>query len=95
MNPIAFAAKQRDEVRDLHNVAGALGAQPGMKQQTFIAIGVVSKGNGECFLTEDVHTSLTGGGGQAGQGYPCVLCLNDQSGQFMNCSENITGTLRV
>ena len=33
----AFAANQRDEVRDLHNVAGALGAQPGMKQQTFIA----------------------------------------------------------
>ncbi len=35
--PIAFATNQRDEVRDLHNVAGALGAQPGMKQQTFIA----------------------------------------------------------
>ena len=34
--PIAFAANQRDEVRDLHDVAGALGAQPGMKQQTFI-----------------------------------------------------------
>ena len=33
---IAFAANQRDEVRDLHDVAGALGAQPGMKQQTFI-----------------------------------------------------------
>lgn len=26
-----------DAVRDLHNVAGALSAQPGMKQQTFIA----------------------------------------------------------
>ena len=130
MNPIAFAANQRDEVRDLHDVAGALGAQPGMKQQTFIASGVVSKGNGECFLTEDVHTSLSAGGGQAGQGYPCVmtagfcaeasadargigyqeecaptlkrhdkgpsiLCLNDQGGQFMCCSENITGTLRA
>jgi len=35
-NVIAFAANQRDEVRDLHDVAGALGAQPGMKQQTFI-----------------------------------------------------------
>ena len=92
---IAFAANQRDEVRDLHDVAGALGAQPGMKQQTFIASGVVTKGNGDCFLTEDVHTSLSAGGGQAGQGYPCVLCLNDQGGQFMNCSENITGTLRA
>ena len=130
MNPIAFAANQRDEVRDLHDVAGALGAQPGMKQQTFIASGVVSKGNGECFLTEDVHTSLSAGGGQAGQGYPCVmtagfcgeasadargvgyqeecaptlkrhdkgpsiLCLNDQGGQFMSCSTDITGTLRA
>ena len=36
---VAFATNQRDEVRDLHDVAGALGAQPGMKQQTFIAAG--------------------------------------------------------
>lgn len=34
---MAFAANQRDEVRDLHDVAGVLGAQPGMKQQTFVA----------------------------------------------------------
>ena len=36
---MAFAANQRDEVRDLHDVAGALGAQPGMKQQTFVLQG--------------------------------------------------------
>ena len=37
-NPtLAFAQNQRDEVRDLHDVAGALSAQPGMKQQTFVA----------------------------------------------------------
>ena len=70
---ITFAANQRDEVRDLHDIAGALGAQPGMKQQTFVATGVVTKGNGECFLTPEKHTSLTSGGGQAGQGYPCVM----------------------
>ena len=93
--PVAFAQNQRDEVRDLHDVAGSLGSQPGMKQQTFVAAGVVTKGNGDCFLTEDVHTSLTSGGGQAGQGYPCVLCLNDQGGQFMDCSENVAGTLRA
>ncbi len=48
------------------------------KQQTFVA-GVVTKGNGDCFLTPERHTALSGGGGQAGQGYPCVLtaeCLN-------------------
>ena len=131
---MAFAANQRDEVRDLHDVAGALGAQPGMKQQTFVASGVVTKGNGDCFLSEDRHTALTAGGGQAGQGYPCVLtasfsagqgskaggigyqeecsptlkaaesgtnmvpsvlCLNDQGGSVMDCSENISGTLRA
>ena len=70
---MAFAANQRDEVRDLHDVAGALGAQPGMKQQTFAASGVVAKGNGDCFLFEERHTALSTGGGQAGQGYPCVL----------------------
>lgn len=132
--PMAFAANQRDEVRDLHNVAGALGTQPGMKQQTFIAEGVVTKGNGDCFLTREQHTSLSTGGGQAGQGYPCVLtagfsagqgakaggigyseelsptlkasesgtnmvpsilCLNDQGGKVMSCSENVSGTLRA
>ena len=34
---VAFAANQRDEVRDLGAKAGALQAEPGMKQQTFIA----------------------------------------------------------
>ena len=60
--PIAFAANQRDEVRDLHDVAGALGAQPGMKQQTFVA-GVVTKGNGDCFLSPEKPAVIT-------QGYP-------------------------
>ena len=208
---IAFAANQRDEVRDLHDVAGALGAQPvggpvraqrsgshgersrsemselspqggsegygtcgDEKQQTFIAqdcltpwdtqqariftpegkaptlasadggggrnpagllfsAGVVSKGSGDCFLTPDCHTALSGGGGQPGQGYPCilaaafnagagsaagtigyqeeiaptlkgtasgnmmpsVLCLNDQGGSVIECSENVAGTLRA
>lgn len=105
---MAFAQNQRDEVRDLQGVAGALCGNPGMKQQTYVA-GVVSKGDGTCFLTENTHTSLTGGGGQAGQGYPCimtcdpaelkdsesVICLNDQGGQYMNISAGITGTLRA
>jgi DNA (cytosine-5)-methyltransferase 1 len=34
---MAFAANQRDEVRDLGIRSGALAAQPGMKQQTFVA----------------------------------------------------------
>ena len=61
LHPVAFAANQRDEVRDLHDVAGALGAQPGIKQQTFIAEGVASKGNGDYFLTPECNNSLTAG----------------------------------
>ena len=34
---IAFAQNQRNEVRDLNGKAGCLAAQPGMKQQTYIA----------------------------------------------------------
>ena len=62
-------ATKREIIRflDAHAdwIAGALGAQPGMKQQTFLA-----------------------------ESAP-VLCLNDQGGQVMNCSVNITGTLRA
>lgn len=57
LHPVAFAANQRDEVRDLHDVAGALGAQPRMKQQTFIAEGETAKG----ILTPECHTTLTAG----------------------------------
>lgn len=52
--------------------AGMSGHPPLVAEQTEVS-GVVTKGNGDCFLTPDVHTSLTGGGGQAGQGYPCIL----------------------
>ena len=68
----AFAANQRDEVRDLHDVAAALTAQPGMKQQTFVA-GITATGNGDCFLSEERHTALSGGGGMPGQGYPAIF----------------------
>ena len=97
----AFHINQREETIDLGGVAGALMATTNMQMQTFIAAGIVSKGNGDCFLTPDVHTSLSGGGGQAGQGYPCilekpgVLCLNDQGGERMGCTYDQTATLRA
>lgn len=42
--------------------------------------GVVAKGNGECFLTEECHTALSAGGGQPGQGYPCVFAAGFSAG---------------
>ena len=86
---MAFAANQRDEVRDLHDVAGALGAQPGMKQQTFGA-GASAGGIG---YNESVAPTLKGSPG--GNCMPSVLCLNDQGGSVMECSENVSGTLRA
>lgn len=47
------------------------------KNRQMIAYGVVSKGNGEAFLTEEKHMSISLGGGQAGQGYPCVLITDE------------------
>ena len=47
--PVAFAQNQRDEVR-LMNVAGALAAEPGAKQQTYVAtpaIGFDCKSSGQ------------------------------------------------
>lgn len=38
-NLVAFACNQRDEVRDMKDKSGALQAQPGMKQQTFVLQG--------------------------------------------------------
>ena len=94
----AFAANQRDEVRDLHDVAAALSAQPGMKQQTFVA-GLAAKGDGGCFLSPEKHTALSSGGGQAGQGYPCVLAAAFSAGAGASAgsigySENVAPTLK-
>ena len=95
LQPIAFAANQRDEVRDLHDVAGALGAQPGMKQQTFIAGFSAGAGSsaGGIGYGEELAPTLKGSAG--GNCMPSVLCLNDQGGSVMECSENVTGTLRA
>lgn len=135
--PIAFSANQRDEVRDLHDVAGALGAQPGMKQQTFVASCLTPWDTQQerIFVPEGTAPTLAGadgGGGRnpagllftagfcagaaptaGGIGYareisptlkaaesgtnmvPSILCLNDQGGSQMHCTEDLVGTLRA
>ncbi|NCE76827.1 hypothetical protein D1157_18005, partial [Anaerotruncus sp. X29] len=135
--PIAFAANQRNEVRDLHDVAGALSAQPGMKQQTFIAQDCLTPWDTQqarIFTPESKAPTLAsadGGGGRnpggllftagfcagaspsagnigyqeeiaptlkaaaSGNMMPSILCLNDQGGSVMACSEDVAGTLRA
>ena len=93
--PVAFAQNQRDEVRDLHNIAGALGAQPGMKQQTFIASFSAGAGAtaGTIGYAEEVAPTLKGS--PSGNCMPSVMCLHDQGGQRMDVCKNMTGTLRA
>ena len=93
--PVAFAQNQRDEVRDLHNIASALGAQPGMKQQTFIASFSAGAGAtaGTIGYAEEVAPTLKGS--PSGNCMPSVMCLHDQGGQRMDVCENMTGTLRA
>lgn len=79
--PMAFAQNQRDEVRDLHDVAGALAAQPGMKQQTFVAAGFsagAGKTAGSTGYHEDVAPTLRGG--QSGNMMPSVLNVYENHG---------------
>lgn len=49
------------------DVEGSVGTDD--RERTY---GVVTKGNGDAFISNERHTSLATGGGQAGQGYPCV-----------------------
>ncbi len=77
-NPsIAFACNQRDEVRNLHDVSGAIQAQPGMKQQTFVAE-MPQKEDANCltpwdtqqgrvFTEESVTPTLAGADGGGGR----------------------------
>ena len=94
-DPVAFAANQRDEVRDLHDLASALQAQPRMKQQTLVAgfsAGAGAKAGGIGY-SETIFPTLKGTA--SGNCMPSVLCLNDQGGSVMDFTEDITGTLRA
>ena len=92
---MAFAANQRDEVRDLHDVAGALGAQPGMKQQTFVAGFSAGAGASAGGIGHNESVAPTLKGSPSGNCMPSIICLNDQGGSVMECSENVSGTLRA
>ena len=92
---IAFATNQRDEVRNLHGRSSALGAQPGMKQQTFVASFSAGAGAsaGGIGYSEEITPTLKGTA--SGNCMPTVLCLNDQGRSVMECSEDKVGTLRA
>ena len=66
--------------------------------------GVTAKGNGDAFIAEERHTALSTGGGEPGQGYPCVLttptdtpdkCLNpwEHQGKHIQSENGVAETL--
>jgi len=60
------------------------------------AAGVVSKGNGDCFIIPEKHMLLSIGGGQAGQGYPCaVYSFDSLSSNSMKSANPISGCRAV
>lgn len=89
----AFATNQRDEVRDLHGIAGALATTHSSKQTTLVAAGICAEPS-KSVLGIDSQEECAPTLKSAEKG-PSILCLNDQGGQIMDCSENITGTLRA
>jgi DNA (cytosine-5)-methyltransferase 1 len=56
--PVAFAQNSRDEVREIGgNIAGALAAEPGMKQQTYVAFTCSEQANSFAW-ERDVYPTL-------------------------------------
>ena len=91
----AYHINQHDEVRVPHDTDAVLNDESGIKQQTLVAgfsagAGASAGGIG---YSEIVAPTLKGSA--SGNCMPSVLCLNDQGGSIMECSENITGTLRA
>ena len=72
-NIVAFAQNQRDEVRDLHGVAGALAAEPGMKQQTYIFD--MTHANDVIRESRDVSMSLQARMGTGGNQIPLTFSM--------------------
>ncbi len=69
--PVAFAQNQRDELRTM-DVVGALAAEPGMKQQTYLAFQtrIARNGRGQ---PEEVCPTLQGAGaGSTSDMRPCI-----------------------
>jgi DNA (cytosine-5)-methyltransferase 1 len=64
-----FAANQRDEIRDLKEVAGALQAHPGMKRQTFVAgcLTPWDTQHNRIFTENGVSPTLSGADGGGGR----------------------------
>ena len=94
----AYHINQRDEGIDLGDVSGALMATPSnMQMQTFVTAGFcagAAPSAGGIGYQEEVAPTLKAAESGTNQ-VPSVLCLNDQGGSVMDCSEDVSATLRA
>ena len=93
--PLAFHINQREETIDLGETAGALMATTNMQMQTFVASFNAGAGPGAGGIGYHTQLSPTLKSAECGQMAPAILCINDQGGQVIDCSEEISGTLRA
>lgn len=86
-NPaVAFASNQRDEVREL-DVAGALAAQPGIKQQTYICR---ADGQANAMTSVDMAPTLTS---HAKKDPPLIYPAEDSIGEDALIQRDMSATL--
>lgn len=84
--PVAFASNQRDEVRELE-VAGALAAQPGIKQQTYICR---ADGQANAMTSVDMAPTLTS---HAKKDPPLIYPAEDSIGEGALIQRDMSATL--
>lgn len=91
---VPSSINQGDEVSDLHTSC-SLSGRPSGKQHAFAAGFSAGAGAsaGSIGYSETVAPTLKAA--TSGNCMPAVLCLNDQGGKVMGCSEDVTGTLRA
>ena len=65
------------------------------KQQTFVASFSAGAGSSAGSVGYNEAVSPTLKGSASGNCMPSVLCVNDQGGKIMECSEDVSGTLRA
>lgn len=72
------------------DVAGTVRANAGDNQLS-TAYGITVKGNGEAFVSKEIHATLTTDGGQPGQGYPCVIQKEQVACGYDGYNQCLTG----
>jgi len=94
-NLVAFAVRTANTGANGHGIAEDKAHTLNQAQGQAVAYEVVSKGNGEAWVTPERHMALNIGGGQAGQGYPAALVTRYKNNIDGLVEDDISATLRA